>query len=144
MSPFALLLNELRLENGLRQAELAERMGYEQTYLSAIEVGAKGPPSREFVERLIYVLNLEGGTSEQVMDAWEASHRHIEIPADASRAVYETLNEIRRSIRRLHPAQLELIRFALRMPEDLKSEPQPELRRIKRRNVPRKKEETNM
>ncbi|HEX5806423.1 MAG TPA: helix-turn-helix transcriptional regulator [Macromonas sp.] len=39
MSPFSLSLHDLRLRNGLRQAELAELMGYEQSYISALEVG---------------------------------------------------------------------------------------------------------
>lgn len=146
MSPFGFLLYELRLENGLRQLELAERMGYEQTYVSALEVGAKGPPTREFVERLIYVLNLSDELAARVMEAWEASHRHIEIPADASRAMYETLNQLRRNIGHLHPAQLELIRLAVQIPDELKVRPQPELRRIKRRSTSAAaaKEEPNM
>lgn len=145
MSPFGFLLNELRLESGLRQAELAERMGYEQTYLSALEVGAKGPPTKQFVERLIYVLGLDDVMAARVFEAWEDSHRHFEIPADASRATYTTLNQLRRKIGQLHPAQLELIRMAVHMPDELKTRPQPELRRIRRRSPGAKtNEETNM
>ena len=45
MSPFSQLLAETRRRHGLRQIDLAELLGYEQTYLSALEVGAKGPPT---------------------------------------------------------------------------------------------------
>ena len=37
MSPFSRLLAETRRRNGLRQIDLAELLGYEQTYLSALE-----------------------------------------------------------------------------------------------------------
>lgn len=50
MSPFGQLLHELRQKSGLRQVELAERMGYEQSYLSALELGVKGPPPTEFID----------------------------------------------------------------------------------------------
>ncbi|HBD37908.1 MAG TPA: hypothetical protein DC084_30440 [Cupriavidus sp.] len=134
MSPFSFLLNKLRLENGLRQADLAERMGYEQTYLSALEVGAKGPPTRQFVERLIYVLDLDKSMATQLFEAWDDSQRQIEIPPYASRDTYLTLNLLRRKIDQLHPAQLEVIRLALQLPDELKKvTPQPELRRIRRR-----------
>lgn len=50
MSPFSHFLHELRLRHQIRQAELAELLGYEQSYISALEIGAKGPPTEEFVE----------------------------------------------------------------------------------------------
>ena len=50
MSPFSHFLHELRLRHQIRQSELAELLGYEQSYISALEIGAKGPPTEEFVE----------------------------------------------------------------------------------------------
>jgi transcriptional regulator with XRE-family HTH domain len=46
------------MRHGIRQAELAEALGYEQSYISALEVGLKGPPTEVFVERLIQVLQI--------------------------------------------------------------------------------------
>ena len=46
------------MRHGIRQTELAELIGYEQTYISALEVGKKGPSTPEFVERLISALML--------------------------------------------------------------------------------------
>lgn len=40
------------MRHGVRQVELAERIGYEQSYISALEAGAKGPPTPEFIDRL--------------------------------------------------------------------------------------------
>lgn len=42
MSPFAHFLHDLRMRYGIRQRDLAERMGYETGYFSALEVGIKG------------------------------------------------------------------------------------------------------
>jgi len=53
MSPFSHFLHELRMRLEIRQAELAELVGYEQSYISALEVGLKGPPTQEFITRLI-------------------------------------------------------------------------------------------
>lgn len=41
MSPFSHFLHELRMRYDIRQVELAETMGYEQSYISALEVGIK-------------------------------------------------------------------------------------------------------
>ncbi|WP_408733133.1 helix-turn-helix domain-containing protein [Burkholderia cenocepacia] len=39
--------------------DLAEAMGFEQSYVSALELGIKGPPSRDFVDRLArYLLHI--------------------------------------------------------------------------------------
>ncbi|WP_240989704.1 helix-turn-helix domain-containing protein, partial [Cupriavidus taiwanensis] len=56
-SPFATFIRDLRLRSGLRQHELAKLLGYEQAYVSAIELGAK-PPSEEFLGRLDRGLSL--------------------------------------------------------------------------------------
>lgn len=53
MSPFADFLHELRMRHGIRQTELAQILGYEQGYLSALELDKKGPPTQEFIQKLI-------------------------------------------------------------------------------------------
>lgn len=60
MSPFAHLLHNLQMRHNIRQSELAERLGYEQSYISALEIGLKGPPGPDFVDRLIAALELVG------------------------------------------------------------------------------------
>lgn len=58
MSPFAHLLHELRLRHGVRQSELSELIGYDQTYISAVEVGLKGVPASDFIDRVSKALTL--------------------------------------------------------------------------------------
>ena len=82
MSPFALLLHDLRIRSGLRQRVLAEQMGYETSYFSALEVGVRGPPPAEFVDRLIRALNLSEEEQKTVRRAAAASRRRFQITHD--------------------------------------------------------------
>lgn len=125
MSPITTLLRELRTQFGLRQAELAEQIGYEQSYLSALEIGTKGPPPPEFIERLISVLNLDENWKQKLADALDASQRKIVLSATAPEPVYRLLNELRSNLDSLRPVQIELIRIALKLndPESEKSVP---------------------
>jgi transcriptional regulator with XRE-family HTH domain len=133
MSPFSILLHEFRLRSNLRQSDLAESLGYEQSYLSSLEVGRKGRPTREFVLKLVEALSLRDHDAEELLQAWEDSCRTIEIPADAPRALYEALNEIRRAMDHLRPAQIEIFRQTARMTNESLGEHKPDRLRIKRR-----------
>jgi transcriptional regulator with XRE-family HTH domain len=134
MSPFSILLHEFRLRSNLRQSDLADKLGYEQSYLSSLEVGRKGRPTREFVFRLVEALSLCDHDAEELFQAWENSCRTIEIPADAPRALYEALNELRRAMDHLRPAQIEIVRQAARMTGESLHEHKPDRLRIKRRS----------
>lgn len=134
MSPFSVLLHELRLRSNLRQADLAELLGYEQSYLSSVEIGRKGRPTREFVTRAVEALGLDDQGAQELLQAWENSCRTIEIPADAPRALYEALNEVRQSMDLLNPAQIEVIRQAVRCSGDTRVSGSPDRLRIKRRS----------
>lgn len=59
MSPFALLIRTFREARNLRQNEAAELLGYEKSYLCALETNNKGTPQAEFIKLLIkrYALN---------------------------------------------------------------------------------------
>lgn len=133
MSPFSHFLHELRLRHQIRQSELAELLGYEQSYISALEVGIKGPPTQEFVQRLITTLDLPLSAQLELKEAVAASDRKLSIPADSPQTHYRMLKELREQFDNLHPLQVRLIQEALAMRGSL-VDPQPEpIRRIKRR-----------
>lgn len=140
MSPFSHLLHDLRMRYEIRQSELAEMLGYEQSYISALEIGVKGPPTPEFVEKLVSALALSEDEKQEVHDAVDASQRKLVAGPDTPRDVYWMLKDLREQLDVLHPIQLKMIRAAL----DLKgkfTDQQPEpVRRIKRR----RKEEARM
>ncbi len=114
------MLRDLRLKHGFRQAELAEAMGYEQTYWSALELGTKGPPPPAFVQKLVVTLGLDDETANALQRAVEDSNRHMTLPVGSSPASYRVFNEFRRQVETMHPAQLALIEQALRLRAELK------------------------
>ncbi len=136
MSPFSTAFRELRVFCGRRQADFAEQLGYEQSYISAIELGTKGPPTEAFIERLVERLNLDDGWESRLRNALEESQRKIVLPNEASESVFRMFNELRRQLETLHPAQIELMQMALRLPQSMSQQPSkatfPPRRRIAR------------
>jgi transcriptional regulator with XRE-family HTH domain len=133
MSPFARQLHDLRMRHGIRQSELSELIGYDQTYISALEVGLKGPPTPEFVDKLIERLDLSPMDAQQLRAAAEASDRKLVLDTDSHTDIYLMLAALRRSGASLHPAQARIIRELVELPDNVRqSEPAP-VRRMKRR-----------
>lgn len=133
MSPFSHFLHELRLQHQIRQSELAELLGYEQSYISVLEVGIKGPPTEEFVQKLITILALPLSAQLELKEAVASSSRKLSIPADSPQSHYLMLKALRDQFDNLHPLQVKMIQDALAMRGSL-VDPQPEpVLRIKRR-----------
>ena len=95
-------------------------LGYEQSYLSALELGSKGPPTPEFVDRLVVALKLNDDETAKLKEAVEASQRKIQIPFDASPSVYFLFHELRQQIDSLHPCQVEAMLAILRLSASMK------------------------
>lgn len=144
MSPFSSVMHELRVSHDLRQFELAELLGYEQSYVSALEVGIKGPPPKKFVSLLIDNLKLDESWQTRLWDALELSQRKIVLPNETSESIYKLCNELRLQLDHLHPTQVELIRIALRLPRTMTKEVLPTKRRIRRRSGIKDKEGQTM
>lgn len=133
MSPFAHYLHELRLKHGIRQTELAELLGYEQSYISALEIGTKGPPTPEFLAKLVRSFDMSDAEQYELEQIAEASQRKLALDTDSPQGLYWMLYELRQQVDKLHPAQVQMIRDILKLKGSLmRVEPEP-LRRIKRR-----------
>ncbi len=117
MSPFSLLLKEFRVSRGLKQIEMADLLGYEPSYLSALERSEKGPPRQDFIRRLIRGLQLNDDEQNRLAGALRDSCRQVSLPARSSIREYEFLNRLRPQLGNLHPLQLELLDIALRIPD---------------------------
>jgi transcriptional regulator with XRE-family HTH domain len=140
MSPFATFLNELRLSRDIRQADLAEMIGYERSYIAALEVGLKGPPTDEFIVRLVNALQLSPDELHRLNEAIASSQRKLVLDPQSSRELYLMVADLRDRIHALHPAQIKMIRDVLAF-SSIVSMPRPvESMRIRRR----KKEELEM
>lgn len=133
MSPFSHFLHELRLRHQIRQSELAELLGYEQSYISALEIGTKGPPTDEFVERLIAALAVPLNEQQEIRDIAAASQRKLALRLDSPQDLYWMLQSLREQLDSLHPVQIKIIQDALNLKGSLVDRPPEPLRRIKRR-----------
>lgn len=125
MSPFALYLRQLRVQRGLKQKDAADLLGYAQSYISALERSAKGPPKRHFIRRLTTVMALDDMERLELEEAVRKSKRHISLPCRASAEEYEVMRQLECQLGRLHPAQLALIRRALMSPVDISAMTNP-------------------
>ena len=122
MSPLAKFIVDMRKKKGIRQKDLADAVGYEQSYISALEVSAKGPPTREFINKLVNTLNLEQDEQDQLESAFKRSDRKFVIPANAPETLYELCYELRQVIDQVLPSQIEMMLNVLRLPNDIKLE----------------------
>ena len=133
MSPFAHLLHDLRMQHNIRQSDLAELLGYEQSFISALEIGLKGPPSPDFVERFLKALPLSQEESDQLITAVEASQRKLVIDVDSHQDVYWLLDALRANISRLGPTKVRMIRDILKLTELGEASWKEPARRLRRR-----------
>jgi transcriptional regulator with XRE-family HTH domain len=117
MSPFAEALRALRVTRNLRQKDAAEMLGYEQSYLSALETGAKGPPKQDFIERLARVYALDELERIALKDALSQSKRTLVLPKDASADEFQILKKLKNQAGRLQRRQIALINIALELGE---------------------------
>lgn len=109
MSPFASYLRELRQRRGLKQKEVAELLGYEQSYLSSLEKGLKGLPRRAFIDRLISRLALDSEEVAELDRALKCSDRRVLLPTNASPDEYALWHELRDLSGRLDTRQIQSI-----------------------------------
>ena len=115
MSPFAHLLRELREKRKLRQKDAAEILGYEQSYLSALENGGKGPPQKNFINRLIMKYGLNDDEQSHLLIALKQSKRRIVLPLNADIDEYQIFHQLENQLGYLKPQQIELIKLALNL-----------------------------
>jgi transcriptional regulator with XRE-family HTH domain len=135
MSPFAQRLAILRARYHLRQGELAALVGYEQSYISALEVGLKGPPTLEFVERLSEALSLSSDERQTLYDSLDASQRKFTIDLAAREDVYWMFRDLRKCLPELSEAQVRVIREIVRFRDPQKPQVIRPMHKTKRRKV---------
>lgn len=106
----------------------------------ALEAGAKGPPTAEFIERLEAALALSKDDARRLKAAAEASQRKLVIDADMPEDVYWLLSRLRATLPTLTPAQVRVLNEVLMMPMS-PADSWAERRRLPRR---RKEKEAHM
>lgn len=113
MNPASKLIKELRLKRALSQKDASRLLGYEQSFLSAIERSLKDVPKKFFVEQLIKKYQLTQDEQNQLIDAIERSNRKLIIPPNSSEKMYDCIYRMNNQISNLSETQLNLIDIAL-------------------------------
>jgi len=131
-SPFSVFFRNLRLRHGLRQHEMAAQLGYEQAYLSAIELGSKSP-SEEFLGKLVEMMGLSEQDQTEMNQAIKESRRRYVLPAEVPTDVYRLCSELWENIDQLYPAQVRMIREAIKFHDEMAAQPRYQPGRIRRR-----------
>jgi len=122
------------MQRNVRQVDLAEQMSYEQSYISALEVGTKGPPTPEFLARLAAVLSLSEDERKRLDLVVGASQRKVVIDADKPQEIFWMFKELRDQLDFLTSSQVRAIREVLRITSDAKQTLHEPMRRLRRRN----------
>lgn len=133
MIPFASYLRALRQRHGLRQDEFAALLGYEQSYISALEIGTRGPPPEEFFRKLVLALSLDQLEEEELGEVRRQSQRRFTLPHEASAEIFIMFNDLWENLDRIHPAQVRMIQEILRMPAVMAERSKAEPARIRRK-----------
>ncbi len=111
-------------------------MGYEQGYLSGLEIGRKGPPNEEFVGKLINALNLDSEEQARLHQAVQESQRRYSVPDDAPTEVFRLVHKLWRKMDDLYPVQIRMIEEVLSLQDEIGNMPatRPHLGGVTRSN----------
>lgn len=126
----------------MRQAELGRVLGYEQSYVSALENDLKQAPPAAFLDALDRALNLSADESGRLRQAREASKRRYAVPPTAARETFEFIHALFSRVESVNAVQLQGFRAILELGDSapaLASAGDGRLRR-KDRNRPRRED----
>lgn len=115
MTPFGNVLSQLRRSRKLQQRELAEQVGIQPCYISAMEGGKKGPPSKAVLQKLIETLELSPEEAQSLESSVGPSERVFRVPDNVCLEEYEFLWELRQRLGSLSGEELALMSHVLRL-----------------------------
>jgi transcriptional regulator with XRE-family HTH domain len=113
MTPFGKYMRNLRIDSGKLLADVAEYLGVSSAYLSALEHGRKGGPSKDQLERIKEFFGLSAARYRELKVAVENSKGRIIVPRGVTPTAYETANEFARKLSSLSEEKLRRIREVL-------------------------------
>lgn len=132
-SPISIYLRDLRLQAGMTQLDLAHSIGYEQAFVSAIELGTKSP-SKEFLPKLVVVMKLNDEERQKLELALKASKRRFTLAPESSTSTYRFCNDLWDKLDRLHPAVLDAMHAILMVEDQVAKRPRYQPTRLRRRS----------
>lgn len=113
MTPFGEFLEQLRRSRHLQQKQMADLMGINPCYVSTMEKGRKGPPSKHVLEQLVKKLQMTPDEQAQLWRSVELSELTYKLPVNMSKEEFELMYEIRARLGALSRAQITIIQNTL-------------------------------
>jgi transcriptional regulator with XRE-family HTH domain len=115
MSPFSLFLRQIRESRNIRQKDVAILLGFEQSYISALENGLKGIPRDEFIQQFTKKLQLSEDEVAAMHIALANSRRTLNIPISARVAEFRLAHQFERLLGNLSEKQIQFLELALEL-----------------------------
>lgn len=115
MSPFANQLRKVRTDRKLQQKAMAEILGCEASYLSALETDAKVPPQKEKLNQFLKRLDLSFEERTELLITAEKSKRLIRLPLKGSKLLFEICHEFEKQMTVINDDQLMIIGLGLKL-----------------------------
>ena len=110
MTPFGERLRAIRAERGIALKDMAKGLQVTPAYLSAMEHGHRGKPSRRFVHRVCHYLGIIWDDAEALQELADISHPRVVVDtAGLSPAATELANRLAADIRELDDDGLRLL-----------------------------------
>ena len=110
MTPFGQRLREIRAQRGLALKEMAAGLQVSAAYLSAMEHGHRGKPSRRFVHRVCQYLGVIWDEAEELQGLADISHPRVVVDtAGMNPAATELANRLAASIGSMKPKDIEAL-----------------------------------
>lgn len=113
MTPFSVVLRTLRARFELGQGQFAERLGYRQAYISALECGTKLPKDQSLVPKIARLLNLAPDEEANLQHAFAISRRFDFPPAGAPVDSYALCAQLFEMLPMLSHGDIRFIRGVL-------------------------------
>ncbi len=115
MTPFGAKVRELRAQRGLSLRRMADDLKISAAYLSALEHGRRGLPSKALVVQICEYFHLIWDDEEEVQRLAGLSHPRVVVDsAGLTPAHTELANELARRIRGLPAAAADRLLAAIR------------------------------
>jgi transcriptional regulator with XRE-family HTH domain len=114
MTPFGRRLRELRRERGIALKDMAKALDVSSAYLSALEHGHRGRPTRPMVHGICAYLNIIWDDAEELQELARLSHPRVVVDtAGLSPAATELANRLAERIAKLDEETITRLLAAL-------------------------------
>lgn len=134
MNPFSELIRSLRVQRGLRQADLAALVGCHRKTITAVENGEGVGARVDLIGRLGMALGLREEEQFELAHAAERSQRTYTIPDEAPTKAYELVWELFGQLDQMSEREIDALRVVLSIRTDRRPALSATTRRVVRKD----------